>query len=50
MKCNITKKKMVKTLNTFNRDDLKYFDIQPESGWIYLKKPLDVSCASFLYF
>ena len=27
----------------FQRDDLKYFDIQPESGWIYLKRPLDVS-------
>ena len=27
----------------FQRDDLKYFDIQPESGWIFLKKPLDVS-------
>ena len=25
----------------FQRDDLKYFDIQPESGWIYLKRPLD---------
>ena len=23
--------------------DLDYFDIQPESGWIYLRKPLDVS-------
>lgn len=23
--------------------DLDYFDIQPESGWIYLTKPLDVS-------
>ena len=27
----------------FQRDDLKYFDIQPESGWIFLKRPLDVS-------
>ena len=27
----------------FQRDDLNYFDIQPESGWIFLKKPLDVS-------
>lgn len=23
--------------------DLDYFDIQPESGWIFLTKPLDVS-------
>ena len=23
--------------------DLDYFEIQPESGWITLKKPLDVS-------
>ncbi len=27
----------------FQRDDLNYFDIQPESGWIFLRKPLDVS-------
>lgn len=27
----------------FDPDDLDYFDIQPESGWIYLRKPLDVS-------
>ena len=27
----------------FQRDDLNYFDIQAESGWIFLKKPLDVS-------
>ena len=35
----------------FQRDDLKYFDIQPESGWIFLKRPLDVSsdwCVAFL--
>ena len=31
----------------FQRDDLKYFDIQPESGWIYLKRPLDVSIDLF---
>ncbi|XP_063984429.1 neural-cadherin isoform X1 [Diachasmimorpha longicaudata] len=24
-----------------NRQDLEYFEIQPESGWIILKKPLD---------
>lgn len=24
--------------------DLEYFEIQQESGWIVLKKPLDVSC------
>jgi len=23
--------------------DIDYFDIHPESGWIYLRKPLDVS-------
>lgn len=27
----------------FNPNDLEYFEIQPESGWIVLKKPLDVS-------
>ncbi len=36
----------------FQRDDLNYFDIQPESGWIFLRKPLDVSffcsCCIFL--
>lgn len=26
-----------------NPADLEYFEIQPESGWITLKKPLDVS-------
>merc|ERR1719361_1834768 len=25
----------------FQRDDLNYFDIQQESGWIFLKRPLD---------
>merc|ERR1712117_812914 len=34
----------------FQRDDLKYFDIQPESGWIYLKRPLDVSIDLYLFF
>ena len=29
--------------------DLDYFDIQPESGWIYLRKPLDVSHSISLY-
>lgn len=28
-----------------NPNDLEYFEIQPESGWIVLKKPLDVSTA-----
>ena len=32
----------------FQRDDLNYFDIQPESGWIFLKKPLDVSLAALI--
>ncbi len=27
--------------------DLDYFDIQPESGWIFLQKPLDVSWSLF---
>lgn len=27
----------------YNPNDLEYFEIQPESGWIVLKKPLDVS-------
>ena len=27
--------------------DINYFDIQPESGWIFLKKPLDVSKTLF---
>lgn len=26
-----------------NNQDLEYFEIQPESGWIVLKKALDVS-------
>jgi len=30
--------------------DLDYFDIQPESGWIFLQKPLDVSLHSFYTF
>jgi hypothetical protein len=29
-----------------NQADLDYFEIQPESGWIILKKPLDVSSSS----
>lgn len=35
---------IVYTLNAgSNAADLEYFEIQPESGWIVLKKPLDVS-------
>lgn len=39
----------------YNPNDLEYFEIQPESGWIVLKKPLDVSYnvfdfLSLLYF
>lgn len=30
-------------------DDLDYFEIQPESGWIVLKKPLDVSFLDISY-
>lgn len=35
----------------YNPNDLEYFEIQPESGWIVLKKPLDVSFSDsdFLY-
>lgn len=41
----------------YNPQDLEYFEIQPDSGWIVLKKPLDVSFSltqliffsSFLY-
>lgn len=29
--------------------DLDYFDIQPESGWIFLQKPLDVSAEIYLH-
>lgn len=31
----------------YNPQDLEYFDIQPESGWIILKKALDVSINLF---
>lgn len=31
----------------YNPNDLEYFEIQPESGWIVLKKPLDVSYSVF---
>lgn len=30
--------------------DIEYFEIQPESGWIVLKKPLDVSFSDFHIF
>jgi len=30
-----------------NPSDLEYFEIQQESGWIILKKPLDVSVYKF---
>lgn len=33
----------------YNPNDLEYFEIQPESGWIVLRKPLDVSHSSFHY-
>lgn len=32
----------------YDPSDINYFDIQPESGWIFLKKPLDVSGKVFL--
>ena len=31
----------------YDPSDINYFDIQPESGWIFLKKPLDVSSHLF---
>ena len=31
----------------YDPSDINYFDIQPESGWIFLKKPLDVSSLLF---
>lgn len=34
---------IVYSLTAPNSLDLEYFEIQPESGWIVLKKPLDVS-------
>lgn len=35
----------------YNPNDLEYFEIQPESGWIVLKKPLDVShCLKYFFF
>lgn len=32
----------------YNPADIEYFEIQPESGWIVLKKPLDVSIRTFV--
>lgn len=34
----------------YNSQDLEYFEIQPESGWIVLKKPLDVRIRFFTLF
>ena len=33
----------------YDPSDINYFDIQPESGWIFLKKPLDVSSHLFTF-
>jgi len=33
-----------------DKSDQQYFEIQPESGWIVLKKPLDVSFDIFVFF
>ena len=33
----------------YDPSDINYFDIQPESGWIFLKKPLDVSIPLFTF-
>lgn len=32
----------------YNPQDMDYFEIQPESGWIVLKKPLDVSVVTLI--
>lgn len=32
----------------YNPQDMDYFEIQPESGWIVLKKPLDVSVVNLI--
>jgi hypothetical protein len=32
----------------YNPSDLEYFEIQQESGWIVLRKPLDVSDCQFV--
>ena len=34
----------------YNPNDLEYFEIQPESGWIVLRKPLDVSQSISTFF
>ncbi len=34
---------IVYNLTAYNSQDLEYFTILPESGWIVLTKPLDVS-------
>lgn len=34
----------------YNPGDIEYFEIQPESGWIVLKKPLDVSISKLRTF
>lgn len=34
---------IIYNLTAYNADDLSYFTILPESGWIVLTKPLDVS-------
>lgn len=36
---------IVYNLTAYNPQDLEYFTILPESGWIVLTKPLDVSAA-----
>lgn len=39
---------IIYNLTAYNADDLSYFTILPESGWIVLTKPLDVSnCLTF---
>lgn len=43
---------IVYNLTAYNSQDLEYFTILPESGWIVLIKPLDVSLDKrpFFYF
>lgn len=38
---------IVYNLTAYNPQDLEYFTILPESGWIVLTKPLDVSPQPF---
>jgi len=41
---------IIYNLTAYNAADLEYFTILPESGWIVLTKPLDVSLFTNLIF